>query len=127
MGPDDQSGSENQGSRNDELIADITPDVMRVLESCRFFEELDDRLCPLDAAKERDKCHGDFQISSIIPRSHGFVNEELAEILSVFQSQGGFCDCEVLYNVVEVNRLKARYWRARAEGRRLPVKHTSGT
>lgn len=31
--------------------------------------------------------------------------------------QGGFCDCEILYNVVENGRLKAEYWTARSEGR----------
>ena len=28
--------------------------------------------------------------------------------------QGGFCDCEVLYNVLDESRLKAEYWTARA-------------
>jgi hypothetical protein len=30
--------------------------------------------------------------------------------------QGGFCDCEILYNVAEQSRLKAEYWMAKAEG-----------
>ena len=37
--------------------------------------------------------------------------------------QGGFCDCEILYNAVEQCRLKAEYWIARSEGRNPPDPH----
>ena len=33
----------------------------------------------------------------------------------VLMARGGYCDCEILYNAVEESRLKAEYWRARAE------------
>lgn len=35
----------------------------------------------------------------------------------VFMSMGGYCDCEILFNVAESSRLKAEYWLARTEGR----------
>ena len=35
----------------------------------------------------------------------------MEEVFDVLRSQGGFCDCEVLYNVSESSRLKATYWR----------------
>ena len=37
--------------------------------------------------------------------------------------KGGFCDCEILYNVVEESRLKAEYWQARAAGVEPPNSH----
>ena len=30
-------------------------------------------------------------------------------------ARGGYCDCEILYNALDESRLKAEYWRARAE------------
>lgn len=29
---------------------------------------------------------------------------------------GGFCDCEILYNVAEESHFKSKYWKARARG-----------
>ena len=39
-------------------------------------------------------------------------SDEIADVLAVLQSRGACCDCEVLYNVAEESRLKARYWKA---------------
>jgi len=36
--------------------------------------------------------------------------EDVRDVLDVLRSQGACCDCEVLYNVAENSRLKARYW-----------------
>src|ERR1700682_608999 len=97
-----------------ELIADITRDVMKSLAGWKFFEKLDERLCPADQSTSRENCRGDYAISEAILRSLGRDDAELADIFHVLRAQGGFCDCEVLYNVSETNRLKAEYWRARS-------------
>jgi len=97
-----------------ELIADITPDVMRCLAVWKFFEELDDRLCPADQSAAREERGGTFAISEAILRALGRDAEEFSDIFDVLRAQGGFCDCEILYNVSQENRLKAEYWRAQA-------------
>jgi hypothetical protein len=98
---------------------------MKCLSNCNFFEELDDRLCPADKSIPREHCLGNFEISESILRKHGFDNEELADVFDVLRAQGGFCDCEVLYNVAETDRLKAEYWRARAADDPGPVQHST--
>ena len=44
----------------------------------------------------------------------GFREDEHFDVFHVLMARGGYCDCEILYNAVEVSRLKAEYWRARA-------------
>jgi hypothetical protein len=102
---------------DEELIDSITPDVMKCLIGSRFFEFLDDAMCPKDSGRERAQCWGDFRTSRPILLNRGFKEVELFEVFHVLMRQGGFCDCEILYNAVEQSRLKAEYWIARSEGR----------
>ena len=97
------------------LIAAITPDVMACLGRSKFFEMLDDRLCPADKSIPPERCRGAFEVSELILRSQGYDEAARTDIFDVLKSQGGFCDCEILYNVPETNRLKAEYWQARAK------------
>jgi hypothetical protein len=99
-----------------ELIADITPDVMRALLGAGVFAALDDALCPADPARARQECHGDYRHARAVLSARGFREDEFFDVFHVLMAQGGYCDCEILYNVVEVSRLKSEYWRARAEG-----------
>jgi len=46
--------------------------------------------------------------------SKDFPNEDIQDVISVMQAHGGFCDCEILYNVVETSRLKIKHWQAQA-------------
>jgi hypothetical protein len=89
---------------------------MKCLVEVRFFEKLDDRLCPTEESTAREHCSGSFSISESILRSQGFNDTDMNEILAVLRSKGACCDCEVLYNAGESSRLKAEYWRARAKG-----------
>ena len=98
-----------------ELIADITPDVMRVLFGARVFEALDDVLCPRDTSHPRPQCHGDFRHARAILLARGFKEPELFDVFNVLMARGGYCDCEILYTAVDESRLKAEYWKARAE------------
>lgn len=98
-----------------ELIADITPDVIRALFGGRIFEALDDLLCPANTAAARRQCYGDFRHAREVLLARGFREEELFDVFHVLMARGGYCDCEILYNAVEASRLKAEYWKARAE------------
>ena len=102
---------------DEELIDSITPDVMKCLKGARFFELLDDAMCPDDAGRQRAQCWGDFRNSRPILLNRDFKEDELFDVFHVLMRQGGFCDCEILYNAVEQSRLKAEYWIARSEGR----------
>jgi|SRR5579862_6914966 len=113
------------GTSDEDLIASITPDVMRCLAERGFFQELDNRLCPTDTSNERHYCDGSYQVSKSILASQGFDEVGITDVFAVLGAQGGYCDCEVLYNVVEISRLKAEYWRAKAEGREPERRHNS--
>ena len=113
------------GTSDEELVASFTPDVMRRLAERGFFEELDNRLCPTDTATERYYCDGSYQVSKSILESQGLDEIRIVDVFAVLGAQGGFCDCEVLYNVVEASRLKAEYWRAKAEGTEPMSLHNS--
>jgi hypothetical protein len=102
---------------DEELIDAITPAVMKCLIGARFFERLDDLLCPGAPGAERSRCWGDYRNARPVLVECGFKEEEYFDVFHVLMRQGGFCDCEILYNVVEKSRLKAEYWTARAEGR----------
>ena len=97
---------------------------MRCLNRARFFESLDDLLCPKDDSHRRCECGGDYKLSESVLQTFGFESSELADIFNVLQSKGGFCDCEILYNASESNRLKAKYWRERAQGREPLTSHS---
>lgn len=99
-----------------EVIADITPDVMRCLFGARIFEALDDVLCPADESHPRRQCHGDYRHARTVLLARGFREDELFDVFHVLMARGGYCDCEILFNAVETSRLKAEYWRARGEG-----------
>jgi hypothetical protein len=112
-----------EASPDPDLIASITPDVMRCLDDCGFFEKLDDVLCPKDESHSAESCSGDYELSESILRASGFEESDFEDIFGVLQAKGGFCDCEILYNASESNRLKSRYWRAKARGLELHTRH----
>ena len=109
--------------QSNELIASITPDVMKCLVRSGFFEKLDDLICPKDELHPRRSCGGDYKLAESVLLTSGFERTELDEILGVLNSKGGCCDCEILYNVADSSRLKAEYWRGRATGLETPIKH----
>lgn len=102
-------------------IAAITRDVMRCLIAQRFFEKLDDALCPADQAVPA-ACTHSFAVSENLLTQLGFDAPEQQDIFAVLHANGACCDCEILYNVAETSRLKSRYWRASAEKRTLIAK-----
>jgi hypothetical protein len=105
-------------------ISLIAPDVMKVLSSRKFFEKLDSLLCPEKTSPKAEKCSGDFKLSKSLVLEAKFSDQDISDIFSVLRSRGGFCDCEILYNVAESSRLKSEYWRSRAtEGSKGQERH----
>jgi hypothetical protein len=103
---------------DDQMIQEISQDVLTVLERSGAMAALDDLMCPESSGTPRAQCHGDYRHARQVLVSRGFSEEELFDVFHVLMAKGGFCDCEILYNAMESSRLKAEYWRARAEGRR---------
>ena len=104
---------DNEMHLDEDTIANITPDVMACLSSSGFFSALDDIFSPADGS-DGQACHGDFRNSKLTLSSLGLADSDFCDVFDVLMEQGGFCDCEILYNVAESSRLKAAYWRARA-------------
>jgi hypothetical protein len=88
---------------------------MRCLFGAGVFQALDDVLCPADGSHPRQQCHGDYRHARAVLSARGFREDEHFDVFHVLMARGGYCDCEILYNAVETSRLKAEYWRARAE------------
>src|SRR5262245_48736724 len=80
-----------------------------------FLRRLDDRMCPEASSKPPEHCRGDFRIARSVLVESGFSEEEHFDVLHVLMAQGGYCDCEILYNAAPESRLRARYWSARAQ------------
>jgi len=102
---------------DEELILEISPDVMKALLSSRVIEALDDLMCPANPSVPRSGCFGDYRHSRQMLLSRGFNEDELFDVFHVLMARGGFCDCEILFNAVDSSRLKEEYWRARGENR----------
>jgi len=111
------------GDPDSDLISSITPDVMTCLHRSLFFERLDDLLCPKEESNERAFCAGNYRISERVLEESGFDSGDWKDIFCVLKAQGGCCDCEILYNVVESNRLKSEYWKSRVGGSDAKPKH----
>jgi hypothetical protein len=101
---------------NHEFVSSIAPEVMTCLTRSGYFEKLDDLLSPEDASRAPQSCEKTFKLSVSILLASGFQRGDLDDIFAVLQSKGGHCDCEVLFNVAETSRLKAKYWRSPAAG-----------
>lgn len=116
-----------ESDSDDELISSIAPDVMKCLGRCSYFEKLDELLSPEGNSTPPQNCDGTFRLSESILLASGFERDALDDIIVVLQSKGGFCDCEVLYNVAETSRLKAKYWRSQVAGQTAEGPHAPHT
>ena len=103
-----------ENTRDDKLDAAITSDVMAVLAKVAFFEQLDDLLYPRDPAQQSQTCDGTYALTAQLLTNLGFPSEAKDDVIAVLASQGGGCDCEVLFNVAPESRFRSRYWQNRA-------------
>jgi hypothetical protein len=99
---------------DEELIKNITPDVLNVLNKVGFFEALDHLMAPENKDSKGEDCYGDFRNVKKVLKEKGFGVrngvDEVFDICHVLMAEGGYCDCEVLINVAETSRLKERLW-----------------
>ncbi len=98
---------------DDQLVMDITPDVLRVLHHCGFFEKMDATMCAVAEQAGAPRCAGDFSMAKKILSDCGRPEDEFFDVFHVLMDQGAYCDCEILYNVMEDSKLKERYWQQR--------------
>ncbi len=98
---------------DDNLVSSITPHVSLALKNRGFFKVLDDTLCPISPDLEVVRCQGDFSNSKAALLASAFPESDHDDVFGVLMALGAYCDCEVLYNVAEDNRLKAQYWKFR--------------
>lgn len=96
---------------DEQMIADIKPHVLGVLQESGFFAALDKLLFTEDANASRQQCSGDFRHSKQALAACGFAESDFSDVFHVLMDEGGFCDCEVLYNAAPESRLRADYWR----------------
>jgi hypothetical protein len=97
-----------------ELAQGIERYVLDALNRVQFFEKLDDLLCPSEPSLAAVNCIHDYRYSKSLLQETGYDEDEIVDIWCVMRSRGGFCDCEILYNASESNRLKSTYWNNRA-------------
>ena len=76
---------------------------MKCAKASGFFREIDGALCPESPDAQRALCWGDYRHSKPILLRCGFSEAELFDVFHVFMSLGGYCDCEILYNVAETS------------------------
>jgi hypothetical protein len=99
---------------DEELVADITEPIMTILNNTSFFRTLDEAFTrPENPAV----CWGDFRVAKSILPTKGFFESEYFDVFSVLMAQGGYCDCEILYNVADGSEFARCYW---ANGKRHP-------
>ena len=96
---------------SEHFLNEIASDVFRSLSDMRFIELLDDRFCPIDEALGPVRCDHSFENTIEILQTKEVSEEDIEDVLAVLRSRGACCDCEVLYNIAETSRLKAKYWR----------------
>jgi hypothetical protein len=95
---------------DEQLISEISPFVMGILEKTGFFTTLDELFLPLAIDASPAQCWGDYRVSKSILPNKGFNESEYFDVFHVLMDKGGFCDCEILYNVVPESRYAKKYW-----------------
>jgi hypothetical protein len=88
-----------------ELIEEIKEDVLAALNRWGFVSMLDNEFIPGEI-----QCHGDFRHAKRILTSIGFDEEPQFDAFHVLMNEGGYCDCEILYNVFRETAYAKNYW-----------------
>jgi hypothetical protein len=68
------------------------------------------RCGPVDESEPSPPCRTNYENSERILIDSGFESGDFGDIFDVLKSRGGFCDCEIPYNVVGNSRMKSKYW-----------------
>jgi len=91
-----------------ELIEEIKEDVLAALNKSGFVSTLDNEFISGEV-----QCHGDFRHAKRILTGIGFAEEPQFYAFHVMMNEGGYCDCEILYNVFRETAYAKNYWRNR--------------
>lgn len=98
--------SEDLNYLDQEDIAGIKNIILEVLKvKVDFVKKLDTLFC-----SESTKCFGDFRHSKKILSELDFSEDEQFDIFHVLMHEGGYCDCEILYNVFRESEYAQKYW-----------------
>ena len=89
-----------------ETIDEIKEPIISILKDKGGFAALLDKKFTTQAAK----CYGDFRHSKSILTELKFSNEDQFDIFHVLMNEGGYCDCEILYNVFRDSEYSKKYW-----------------
>jgi Protein of unknown function (DUF2695) len=97
-----------------EVIEEIEPDVLKILQDIGYFTALDDAMAPQNASVQREECRGDFRITKRLLAARGLKQEGEVDMVfdacHVLMHKGAYCDCEVLYKVYPESRLGTKTW-----------------
>jgi hypothetical protein len=94
-----------------ETIDEIKDVILSLLKDRSDFVSLLD----IEFTLKNVKCSGDFQHSKNILTDLKFSKEDQFDIFHVLMNEGGYCDCEILYNVFRDSEYSKKYWRDRQE------------
>jgi hypothetical protein len=92
-----------------ETIDEIKGPIISILKDKVSFVALLDK----EFTSESTKCYGDFRHSKSILTELKFSDEDQFDIFHVLMNEGGYCDCEILYNVFRDSEYSKKYWAAR--------------
>jgi hypothetical protein len=97
----------------DGAIESIAPFVLGCLEQRSFFPELEKRVWPEGPDGRRD-CNHSFDHTRAILQTYDWSEDDFTEVLLVMESQGGFCDCEIMLNVASACAFREEHWKQAA-------------
>jgi hypothetical protein len=97
---------------DEELRNDLAAQILAVLGMDRFFEQLDDRLCPATDSQEPNRCSGSYENSISVLREMGINQERMQDVFEMFAEKSASCDCEALYKVAGKSRFESEYMKA---------------
>jgi Protein of unknown function (DUF2695) len=89
-----------------EAIDEIKEPILSILKDKVGFVALLDKAFILKGAK----CFGDFRHSKNILIDLKFSDEDQFDIFHVLMNEGGYCDCEILYNIFRESEYSKKYW-----------------
>ena len=92
-----------------ETIDEIKEPIIFLLKHKVGFVSLLDK----EFISETVKCFGDFRHSKSILTELKFSDIDQFDIFHVLMNEGGYCDCEILYNVFRESEYSKKYWAAR--------------
>jgi hypothetical protein len=94
---------------DEETVESIKETILDVIQTkTTFIKQLDSLF-----TEEKAVCFGDFRHAKQVLSDLSFTTDEQFDIFHVFMSEGGYCDCEILYNTFKETEYSKKYWATR--------------